>query len=569
MKFKIAFPILSATLLLPFLCYSQTWDTPNPPDEKEAYEKQDDPYLPNEYNNEKLSPAYRYDGRSHSRNGNTEIFTRQVNVSPSHKNILGDAANEPSIAVNPLNENEIVIGWRQFDNVSSNFRQAGYGYSSDGGQTWTFPGAIDPGVFHSDPVLDYDNAGNFYYNSLASQHPTDEYPCYVYKSGDAGVSWNSGVYMGGGDKQWMTIDRSGGMGEGNIYSSWTSYYSHCPPGFFTRSTDGGDSFDTCSILPEDLYWGTQAVGINGELYVSGKSIVPGRILVAKSVDAQNPARSTTWTSVSTVELGGYIVYRPDVNPEGIAGQISIDVDRSNGSGQHNVYVLASIEPYMHLDPADVMFNKSSDGGMHWNTTPTKVNDDASSTNTQWFGTMSVAPNGRIDVIWLDTRDHPGSDSSALYYSYSIDEGTTWSPNEKLSDSFDPHRGYPRQNKMGDYFDMISNNVGIHLAWANTLNGEQDVYYSFITPPIMTGMEDVSENAIISVYPNPTNGLLEIDAADKRVRIEIFTADGKAVFSTSVFDTRHAIDISSQPAGIYFLKAIGEDRLVTVTKIIKM
>jgi hypothetical protein len=86
---------------------------------------------------------------------------------------------------------------------------------------------------------------------------------------------------------------------------------------------------------------------------------------------------------------------------------------------------------------------------------------------------------------------------------------------------------------------------------------------------MTSMKDISENANISVYPNPTSGLLEIDAADKRIRIEIFMTDGKKILSTSVFDTRHVIDISSQPAGIYFLKAIGEDRLVTVTKIIKM
>jgi len=564
MKFRIAFPFLSAILLLPFLCYSQQWGPP--PGEKEAYEKQDDPYLPNAYNNEKLSSAYRDDGRSGSRTGNTEIFTRQVNVSPNQKNILGDAANEPSIAVNPLNENEIAVGWRQFDNVNSNFRQAGYGYSSDGGQTWTFPGAIDPGVFHSDPVLDYDNAGNFYYNSLASQ-PSEQYSCYVYKSSDAGVSWSSGVYIGGGDKQWMTIDRSGGMGEGNIYSSWTSYYSHCPPGFFTRSTDGGYSFDTCSIIPNGIHWGTQAVGINGELYVCGQNIVPGRILVAKSVDAQNPALSPSWISVSKVELGGYISYQPQINPEGIAGQISIDVDRSNGPGQHNVYVLASVE--FGSDPADVMFNRSNDGAINWNIVPTKINDDVDETNTQWFGTMSVAPNGRIDAIWLDTRDHPGSDSSALYYSYSIDEGTTWSPNEKLSDSFNPHIGYPNQDKMGDYFDMISNNAGVHLAWANTLNGEQDVYYSFITPPITTGIEDVSENINISVYPNPTSGLLEITSDDKAVSIEILTTDGKKVFSTASFDTRHVIDISSQSVGIYFLKAIGEDRGEMVTKIIRI
>ena len=177
MKFRTVFPFLSITLLLPFLCDAQQWDPPIPPVEKEAYEKQEDQYLPNAYNNEKLSPAYRYDGRSGSRTGATEILTRQVNVSPNQKNILGDAANEPSIAVNPLNENEIVIGWRQFDNVNSNFRQAGYGYSSDGGQTWTFPGAIDTGGFQSDPVLDNDNVGNSYYNSKASQHPTDKIPC--------------------------------------------------------------------------------------------------------------------------------------------------------------------------------------------------------------------------------------------------------------------------------------------------------------------------------------------------------------------------------------------------------
>jgi hypothetical protein len=568
MKFRIAFPFLIATLLLPFLCHSQQWDPPIPPGEMESYEKQDDPYLPNAYSNKKLSPAYKHDGGSLSRSSNTEIRTRQVNVSSSQKNIMGDAANEPSIAVNPLNENEIVIGWRQFDNVASNFRQAGYGYSSDGGQTWTFPGSIDPGVFHSDPVLDYDNAGNFYYNSLASQHATGDFPCYVYKSNDRGISWNNGVYIGGGDKQWMTIDRSGGIGEGNIYSSWDYSSSDCLPGFFTRSTDGAASFDVCSAIIDKLSTGTQAVGNNGELYLCGLSS-PGSVRVAKSIDVQDPAHSPSWTSVRTVNLGGTIGLFGQINPAGISGQLLIDVDRSNGPGRDNVYLLASIKPNSNSDPVDVMFNKSTDGGMNWNAAPTKINDDAVTTNTQWFGTMSVAPNGRIDVIWLDTRDHPGSDSSALYYSYSIDQGKTWSANERLSDAFNPHVGYPNQDKMGDYFDMISNNTGVHLAWANTLNGEQDVYYSFITPPITTGIEDISENSNVSVYPNPTSGLLEITSVEKRIRVEIFTTDGWNVFTTSAFDTRHVIDISSQSAGIYFLKSITEDRLVTVTKIIRM
>jgi len=246
------------------------------------------------------------------------------------------------------------------------------------------------------------------------------------------------------------------------------------------------------------------------------------------------------------------------------------VDRSDGPGRDNVYLLSSVRPYLIPDQADVMFNKSTDGGISWmKDAPIRINDDIESKNTQWFGTMSVAPNGRIDVIWLDTRDNPGSDSSALYYSYSIDQGDTWSANVKLSESFNPHIGYPNQNKMGDYVDMISNNTGAHLAWTNTLNGEQDVYYSFITPPTLTGIEDVSGNIELSVYPNPTTGQLEISWDDKRIRIELFTVVGQKVFSSSVYNANHIVDISSQPAGIYFLKLISDDSQETTVKIIRI
>lgn len=46
----------------------------------------------------------------------------QVNVDPSGNNIVGDAANEPSISVDPTDGNKIAIGWRQFDTWTSNFR---------------------------------------------------------------------------------------------------------------------------------------------------------------------------------------------------------------------------------------------------------------------------------------------------------------------------------------------------------------------------------------------------------------------------------------------------------------
>src|SRR5262245_56768413 len=62
----------------------------------------------------------------------------QVNVDAHGNNIVGDAANEPSIAVDPTDLNKMSIGWRQFNTVTSNFRQAGYGYTTNGGRSWTF-----------------------------------------------------------------------------------------------------------------------------------------------------------------------------------------------------------------------------------------------------------------------------------------------------------------------------------------------------------------------------------------------------------------------------------------------
>src|SRR6187431_1197849 len=68
------------------------------------------------------------------------VFTSfQANVDASGNNILGDAANEPAIAVDPTDPNKMTIGWRQFNSINSDFRQGGWGYTTDGGVTWTFP----------------------------------------------------------------------------------------------------------------------------------------------------------------------------------------------------------------------------------------------------------------------------------------------------------------------------------------------------------------------------------------------------------------------------------------------
>ncbi|MDH3268347.1 MAG: T9SS type A sorting domain-containing protein [Ignavibacteria bacterium] len=472
-------------LISPNLIFSQTNQQKkhNPPDPSQHHEVKDDDYIPDLRESQGRSPAYTY--------LMSNITTHQVNVDLNGQNIVGDAANEPSIAVDPTDHNRIAIGWRQFNTINSNFRQAGWGFTTNGGQTWTFPGVIEPGIFRSDPVLDADKDGNFYYNSLTNS-PT--YLCDVFKSSDGGSSWDGGTFAQGGDKQWMTIDKTDGPGTGHNYSFWTSSYSVCSPGFFTRSTDGGGSFEDCITIPNDPYWGTLTVGSNGELYVGGS--IGFDFQVAKSTNAQISGQTIIWDMNTVVDLDGSITIGIGPNPGGLGGQTSIAVDTSGGPYHGNVYLLCSVDRDSNSDPSDVMFARSTNGGANWSS-PIKINDDPGISAYQWFGTMSVAPTGRIDVIWLDTRDNPGTNISALYYSNSMDGGTTWSTNERLSDYFDPHVGWPQQQKMGDYFHMVSDNNGANLAWAATFNGEQDVYYSYIADTTIVPVELLSFSASVA------------------------------------------------------------------------
>jgi len=130
------------------------------------------------------------------------FISYQVNVDNNGNNIVGDAANESSIAVDPTDGNKMTIGWRQFNSVSSNFRQGGWGFTTDGGTTWTFPGVLENNVFRSDPVLNSDETGSFFYLSLLESFCDD-----MWRSINGGQSWTRLPPEGGGgggDKQWFT-----------------------------------------------------------------------------------------------------------------------------------------------------------------------------------------------------------------------------------------------------------------------------------------------------------------------------------------------------------------------------
>ncbi len=449
----------------------------------------------------------------------------QVNVDASGLDVVGDAANEPSIAVDPTAPNRMIIGWRQFDTIASSFRQAGRAYSNDGGRSWTFPSVLEPGVFRSDPVVGVNGAGKFYYYSL-----TNNFTCQMFQSADGGVTFGSPVQAFGGDKQWFVVDTTGGVGDGHIYAMWSTAVGNWFDRPFSRSVDGGVSFQDPLMPPVATVFGTMDVAVDGRVYMAGKSS-PGLlspVFVVWSDDAQDAQVAVPGFSWSQVDVGGTLVFATGPNPGGLLGQYWVGVNKAPGALLGEVYVLASVDP-MGADPCDVMFVRSVDGGATWST-PMRVNDDISEAmGWNWFGAMDVSPAGRIDVVWYDNRDMRTGDGrmSALYYSSSNDGGRSWSASVAISPVFDSHTGWPVQQKIGDYIGVVSDEVGANVAYTATFAGGEDVYYVRIGPYDCNGNGiaddiDIAQGVEADCNGNGVPDVCEIAAGD------LVDADGDGV-----------------------------------------
>ena len=406
----------------------------------------------------------------------------QVNVDANGNNIVGDAANEPSICVDPTNRNKMSIGWRQFDSVLSNFRQAGFAHTINGGRTWVSAGVLQHNVFRSDPVLNSNNAGHFFYLSLLQTFFDD-----LWRSLNGGQLWANIAAADGGDKQWFTIDNTNSTGRGFQYQFWSTDGNNYGGRQFSRSINGGLTWMNPINIPNSPAWGTLDVDSNGNLFIGGVNLNTNQIWCIRSTNAKNGAVVPTFDQRTAVQLGGHIAFGEPINPDGLVGQVFLAVDRSGTITNNNVYMLASIQPTGFSTGSDVMFVRSTNGGQTFSA-PRRINDDpVNHAKWHWFGTLSVAPNGRIDAVWLDTRAAANNNDSQLFYSYSLDGGNTWSRNVATSNSFNPFLGYPNQNKLGDYITIVSDNAGANVAYAATFNGEEDIYYvRIVSPPSHLG-----------------------------------------------------------------------------------
>lgn len=90
---------------------------------------------------------------------------------------------------------------------------------------------------------------------------------------------------------------------------------------------------------------------------------------------------------------------------------------------------------------------------------------------------------------------------------------------------------------------------------------------FIVVDKITGFRDLILNTGISIYPNPTTGLIHIDGLDKIVlkKLEVIDLFGRSVLRIDDLKNGEAIDVRHLPKKLHLLK-ISSDQGVSVKKI---
>jgi len=401
-----------------------------------------------------------------TRVGQTQtIFEKQVTTNTIDQ-------SECAIAVNPLNSNHLMAVWNDFKDAGGDAQKAkaGYAFSTDGGSTWSIINVIPEHsvddinyLWGFDPSCSIDRSGNAYYCYVA--RPTDPSsqtlgPVHLSQTSTNGSFWNH-VRVSPGltsqDKPFMAVDNTGGTYNGRIYVAWTDFANNQNHIKFAVSINGGTAFPTVislanlsqsqgssvylepgSATDEDpsgpfLQGPVPAVAPNGDVYVAwlesdGPAGSVGQIKVRRGISSGSTPYISFPASPKSFDIT--VAWKVRKGWYRISSMPTLAVDQNTG------YVYVAWTQLGTGNDLNVYYSRSTDSGQNWST-PAVATDPAFNSKAQFFPWLSVAPTGRVGLVFCDDRNDPSPTDGIplidVYFTESLNNGSSFTtPNTRIT-----------------------------------------------------------------------------------------------------------------------------------------
>jgi hypothetical protein len=241
-----------------------------------------------------------------------------------------------------------------------------------------------------------------------------------------------------------------------------------------KSSDKGNSWSDPVDISSCIDCGQEhssqiATGKNGELYASwwnGKN----QVMFASSSDGGKTWSSNIVVHSYALRANQYLI------SDDVRGNISIEVDKSNGPYSGTIYISSMDNNNSSAGAADSWIIRSTNGGNSWSS-PIYLSDGPKGPFKYYFQSrISVAPNGRVDAVWYDTRNWTGNNINAvtydLYYTYSTNGGASFNtnirvtPNSSIKKTICATQTPCGERHLYEYIGITSDNNRVMPVWTN-------------------------------------------------------------------------------------------------------